>query len=588
MPGKHVSQTPSPASHDAPYCVLLIEDDDDDALLVQAELRKLGRPVTVLRAETAEEMEAALRIHPVDLIVCDHRLPRFDSFRALNLLRRIGREVPFVIMSGALPEEAASTVMRLGADDILTKDQPSRLLPVIQRELRLASIKRAKEQVEENLAQLTYRDPLTGLPNGRMLDQLIDGQLRQRAPDGPGSMLLLMDLDRFMRVNESLGYAAGDALLCAVGHRLQDAFSNATVARLVEDKFAVYFQGIAGPNEALHTAEMVARAFAWPFDVCGVETFVTFAAGVSLSPADAPDSATLLQHAESAMFTAKRHGQGDIVVYSERPHDLGGAAPLRLESALRHAVERNELFLLYQPWLDLANSRIMGAEALVRWRHPELGVLAPDRFIALADETGLIVDIGRWVLSEACRQTARWHAAGLRLAMAVNVSAVQFRQHAFADDVASVIARVGVDPQSIELEITETAVMQNANATIAMLRRLKQMGLRISIDDFGTGYSSLSYLKRFPIDVLKIDRAFMQDVTHEADNEAIVRAISGLARAMKLDVVAEGVETRAQLAFLRELDCDRAQGYLIGAPMPAEDLMRLPGVVQRPALRIVG
>jgi diguanylate cyclase (GGDEF)-like protein len=554
--------------------ILLIEDSEDDAELLVAELKKLGRPIEVRRIETAAEMEAALAESIWDLVISDHRLPRFDSIRAFNLLRRSRLDIPFVIMSGTMPEEAAATVMSLGAHDFIDKSKPARLVPVIERELRQSRLRREKQLVEESLRRLTYRDALTGLPNGRMLVERIDEHLDHRPTGSAPAMLIVLNLDRFRRINESFGHEAGDRVLQEVARRLTDFVGEqGEVARIGQDKFGIYVRRVDGPADALATAQATTAAFALPFNVAGEDTFVTCSGGFSLYPDDASDPASLVQRAESAMFEARRSSAGTLLRYDGDPARRLGPL-LRLENALRQAVSRNELHLLYQPQVHLGTSTVDCCEALIRWRHPQLGTLSPDKFIPLADEIGLIQEIGNWVLLEAARQNRRWHDGGQsQLIIAVNVSAVQFRRPSFASDVGLALAYAGLEPSRLGIEITETVLMEDAESTTRMLTRLKDMGVRISVDDFGTGYSSLSYLKRFPLDELKIDRSFVATMHEDADSLAIVRTIIALAKTLKLDVVAEGVETNAQGDLLRAMGCDRAQGFLFSRPRDAEDAL---------------
>jgi diguanylate cyclase (GGDEF)-like protein len=556
--------------------ILHVEDSEDDALLIYAQLRAIDRRLVFRRVQTADEMHAALAEREWDLVISDHQLPTFDAIRAFAVLRRHRPDTPFIIMSGAMPEQTAAIAMRLGADDFIDKANPARLVPVVERELRHARLRRAKEEVEKSLVRVTYHDALTGLPNAAMLTRLIEQSLARAVPPRERAVLVQVDIERFRRVNDSLGHAAGDTLLTMVAARLSQAFAHdAVVARLGQDKFALFFDRTA--TDALAIGGAVGGAFGKPFDVEGVEVFASAATGVCVYPDDAHDVATLLQRAERAMFAAKGAAPAQVRRYT---HDLddGVGEELRLENALRHAVSRSELYLLFQPIVDMASRRIGGVEALVRWSHPQYGVVGPEKFIRLADATGVIFDIGRWVLGAACRQLREWDrngAAGLTLA--VNVSAAQFGKPGFDLEVGAALAESGLSPERLELEITETVVMQDAEVTIATLRRLKSMGVRISIDDFGTGYSSLSYLKRFPIDVLKIDRSFLSRVTEDSDNQAIVRTVVALARTLKLEALAEGVETAEQFEFLRELGCDRAQGYLLGRPVAAGDIAALLG-----------
>jgi diguanylate cyclase len=559
---------------EAVHNILVVEDSEDDAVLLEAELRKLKRPLRFRRVDCAEDMQAALAEQRFDLVISDHHMPRFDSHKAFDVLQRSRQQIPFVIMSGAMPEEMAAAAVRLGAEDFIDKSNRARLLPVVERGLRHSRLLKAKEHIERSLVRLTYRDSLTDLPNGHMLAKLIEQALREPRDAAGYSALVMLDIDRFVRINESLGHEHGDHLLREVGERLLKAFSmHAMVARMGQDKFALYFQHVVSNDDALVRAQSINRIFAAPFMLAGEEIFMTCAMGVGLCPDDASDAAGLVQRAESAMHEAKKLGPGAVLRYAGAPARCTTDA-LRLESALRHAVERDELLLHFQPCVDTLSGALMGTEALVRWRPRRGPVLGPDEFIPLADETGLILEIGRWVLQRACQQNRTWQLAGKsNLVVAINVSAVQFHQAHFAQNVAEVIAETGIAPETLELEITETAVMRDAEATIGTLRTLKNMGVRLSVDDFGTGYSSLSYLKRFPIDVLKIDRSFLIGVHQDSDNQAIVRTIIALAKTLKLSVVAEGVETIEQLEFLRTLGCHRVQGFLIGRPVTPAAMM---------------
>jgi EAL domain-containing protein (putative c-di-GMP-specific phosphodiesterase class I) len=327
------------------------------------------------------------------------------------------------------------------------------------------------------------------------------------------------------------------------------------------------------------------QSFAAPLLIDNLEFYVTLSMGICVFPDDGKNVATLLVNAESAMFLAKKLWRNNYKYYVKEMGETSSRR-LALEMSLRRAVERGELCLQYQPMVDLASRSVTGAEALVRWNHPEFGMLGPDKFIPLADETGLIIEIGEWVLYQACKQAKAWHDLGLKdLTISVNVSAVQLGQPQLLNHVAGVLNRTGLNPACLELEITESVLMQDAESSINMLRALKDMGIKISVDDFGTGYSSLSYLKRFPIDVLKIDRSFTRDIVMDPDNSAIVSAITALARSLNLSVLAEGVESADQLDVLRREKCDRVQGYYFGRPLDPEAFLPLvmPATGQEPA-----
>jgi diguanylate cyclase (GGDEF)-like protein len=556
--------------------ILIVDDSEDDALLLTAELRSILPDSVFWRVEDEEQMCAALVEREWDLIISDHTMPRFDSRRALQLAQRFDKDVPVIIVSGTMSDQLGIGAMAVGARDYVDKSNRARLLPVVERELRNASLLRAKEAAERGLLQLRNYDPLTRLPNRQLFTTLVDSTLERLRRGARSAALVFVDLDRFMRVNESFGYAMGDELLKAVGLRLQHCLDNqCVIARVGQDKFAIFAQNVAGEEQARTLAERIRAEFETPFSLEGVQLFITCSVGIGLYPRDGQDANALIRNAESAKVLARRQGPGNVAFHlaDERPR-LGD--PVRIENALRHALDSNELFLLYQPCLELSTGRITGCEALLRWRHPELGVIEPEAFIPIADDSGLIIEIGRWALSAATRQAMLWQDAGLpALSIAVNVSAAQFRKPGFADDVAQALGNTGLDPQRLELEITETVVMQDAETTIGTLASLKKMGVRISIDDFGTGYSSLSYLRRFSIDSLKIDKSFVRDLPVDGDSQAIVDTIIGLAKSLKLDVIAEGVEKVEQASYLGSRRCDRLQGYLVARPLQADDFAAL-------------
>jgi len=550
--------------------ILLVEDSEDDALLIRSELRKMSRKLEFRRVDCLTDMQAALAERQWDLVITDHHMPGFDSVQAFETLRMSGQDAPLIIMSGTLPEQTGALAMRTGASDFIDKGNRARLVPVVERELRNSGMRRAKDSVERTLVHMTYHDVLTGLPNRQMTERLIEHHLTSSSSGKVKSALLFLDLDRFVHVNEALGYAGGDEVLKLVAGRLTATVGDGgVVARIGQDNFAIYVDHIATAEDACAMAASISAMFTKPFSVGDDALFVHGSIGICVYPEGASSAATLIANAESAKFEAKKLGPGGIATFtrSDVPHDLF-SDPLRLESALRNAIARNELFVLYQPLIDVRTGRLVGTEALVRWRHPQHGVVGPDAFIPIAEQTGLLEELGQWVLVTACRQTRAWHDAGIPcLSVAVNVSASQFRQPGFVDGVAAVLRETQLDARFLELELIESELMQDVDKTIGMLKALKQMGVRLSIDDFGTGYSSLSYLNRLPIDVLKIDRSFLRGVECDSENRAIARTIVALGKSLRLSIVAEGVETPDQFAFVREMRCDRAQGYLIARPL---------------------
>lgn len=549
--------------------ILLVEDSEDDALLLETVLAPVMPGLEMHRVDCAADMTEALN-RPWDLVISDHSMPRFDAFRALQVLKASGQDIPFIIYSGALEHDRGNSAMRVGADDHIDKGNLGRLVPVVQRALRHVRTARGMREAEQSRSRLENYDGLTGLANQKRFLEIANAGLES------GCAVLYIDLDRFMRINDSFGYATGDALMGQIARRLERCGeSGEVVARIGRDEFALLVAAGGSRDVARQRAERLMQCFSEAFQVNGQNLFLTISVGIALAPWHGEDVASLLKNAESAMFDAKRQGRNMLQFYR---HELNvdTGMRLKLESALRHAVDRNELFLVYQPIIDVDSRSICGVEALVRWRHPELGTIPPDKFIGIADESGQIIAIGEWVLRTACAQAKLWHDAGFpNLAVAVNFSATQFKQPGLHDTIRQVLETSGLAPRHLEVEITESLAMQDAEATAATLRGLKDMGVKISIDDFGTGYSSLGYLRRFPIDILKIDKSFVRDVDCDDDSAAIIRTVVGLARSLKLTVLAEGVETQSQLDFLASEGCDRMQGYYFAKPCDPATLLKL-------------
>jgi diguanylate cyclase (GGDEF)-like protein/PAS domain S-box-containing protein len=427
-----------------------------------------------------------------------------------------------------------------------------------------------RKQFEEELMHLARHDALTGLANRTLLLDRVAQAIAQARRSGNQVAMLFLDLDRFKTINDSLGHDAGDRVVVEVGRRLKQAVRDAdTVARFGGDEFVVLLPELPTEDIAAALAQKILNALFEPMLIHGHEVAPACSVGISLYPRDGADGKVLLKNADAALYQAKAMGRGNYQFYSQEMN-ARTLDRLTLESGLRHAVERGELQLKYQPQIDLASGDMLGAEALLRWQPAGQQLVMPDAFISIAEETGLIVPIGEWVLRTACAQQVAWRRAGLpSLRMAVNLSARQFRQPGLDAMVARVLADTGCPPDRLELEITETVLMERPDSAAQTLQRLSDMGVQLAIDDFGTGYSSLSYLKRFPINALKIDRSFVRDIPADADDGAIAAAVIALAHSMGLTVVAEGVETAQQRDFLRQLRCDQAQGFYFSEPMAA-------------------
>ena len=436
-------------------------------------------------------------------------------------------------------------------------------------------VTQAKES-QQHLTYLAHYDSLTALPNRVLFYERLQQVLLQAARSKWRVVVMFIDLDNFKMVNDTLGHAAGDQLLKETAERIVNCLrSNDTVGRLGGDEFSVFLPDVASDRDASVIAQKIMTALAEPFYLDGTETFITSSIGIALYPLDGSQSDTLVGNADTAMYRAKELGRNNFQYFAARMNTLM-IEQARLGNGLRKALERHELYLEYQPQIDIESGRITGVEALMRWRHPELGLVSPAIFIPIAEETGLIVSIGEWAMRTACAQNKAWQDAGIApIVMAVNLSARQFKHSDMSDMVQAVLQDTGLDGRYLELELTEGIVMDNAETLIATMKRLKQYGVRLSLDDFGTGYSNLGYLRRFPLDMIKIDKSFVNGIGTGSDEGMIAATVITLGHSLKLKVIAEGVETEVQLAALRMLGCDMMQGFLFSRPLPVAQITTL-------------
>ena len=434
----------------------------------------------------------------------------------------------------------------------------------------------ARKLAEQRIHHIAQHDVLTGLPNRSLLQDRLGQAVAYSQRSGHPLWVMLIDLDRFKFVNDSMGHKAGDVLLMTVAARLRGTLRDIdTVARLSGDEFVVILNEHDDHRLGVDIVQRLMDAVAQPVLLGSKEFFVTASIGVAVYPTDGAPPDSLIEHADIAMYRAKKLGRNNFQFYTPAMNDEA-LERVRIESALRSALERNEFVLHYQPQVELKTGRIVGMEALIRWQHPDMGMVAPSRFIGVAEETGLIVPIGAWVMRTACQQNKAWQDAGLgRLRVAVNLSARQFGAPNLLADMRAVLADTGLAPECLEIELTESLFMSDVTQAVELMHAMKALGVNLSIDDFGTGYSSLSYLSRFPIDVLKIDRSFVADITRDANDAAIVDSIIALAHNLKLAVIAEGVETAEQLDYLRRHGCDEMQGYYFSRPLPAQAFAEL-------------
>ncbi len=429
-----------------------------------------------------------------------------------------------------------------------------------------------RKRSEAMINHMAYHDVLTNLPNRRFFEDELTRALSLAQRKGEMMALLFLDLDRFKYINDSLGHQFGDRLLQELSDRLKESIGSAgTLARMGGDEFTMIFPAISNESDVIAMADRIIHSLQKPLHVECRECMVTTSIGISIFPRDGEDAQTLMKHADAAMYSAKEKGRNRYIVYSFTMSNHASEC-LAMEQELHKALERGEFHLQYQPQIDCQTGKTVGVEALLRWQHPVWGLISPAEFIPLAEETGLIVPIGEWALRTACNQAKLWEQAGYDpLRVAVNLSARQFQQENLVQMIQQVLQETDMQPELLELEITESVVMKNPDAVIGVLHELKRLGMKLSIDDFGTGYSSLSYLRDFPIDRLKIDRSFVSAIT-EKDDAVIAQSIIAMAHNLHLSVLAEGVENELQFAFLREQKCDEMQGYLYSKPLSAEEI----------------
>ncbi len=556
--------------------ILMVDDEPTTIEVIEAILESDGCESFLGITDSTKALAAIAREQP-DLLLLDLLMPEVGGMEILGAMRADAslEHVPVIILTSSSDAETKLRALELGATDFLAKPvDPSELVLRVRNTL-------AAKAYQDRLANF---DALTGLPNRRLFIERLDRALRQARRDTQQCGVLVINLDRFKQINDTLGSGVGDALLEAVAARLEKSANDAdgwsgdtggSLSRSGGDEFLMLVSGLASGEEASRAAQELLSSLSEPFSLAGHDLFISCSIGISLYPGDGTSVEALLANAGSAMSHAKRRGGNDLQFYDEALHSRS-LDRLRLGNELRRARERDELSLFYQPKVEVQTGRIIGAEALMRWHHPELGEVSPGRFIPIAEESGLIGDLGECALLAACKQGRSWQEDGWdTLPISVNVSAVQFRQLDLPDTIQRALEQTRVDPSRIVLELTEGAIMESPVETSQMLRAIKQMGLQISVDDFGTGYSSLSHLKRFPLDEIKIDRSFMAGVPHDADDAAIVTAIIVLGHSLGLRVVAEGVESAAQLRFLMERGCDQYQGFLCSRPIPAEEWWEL-------------
>jgi diguanylate cyclase (GGDEF)-like protein len=563
---------------------LLVVDDTVENIHELVEALKTDYRIRVA-CSGAKALEVVQGTMPPDLILLDIVMPEMDGYEVCRRIKAMpaGKYIPILFVTVVNAPQDKVKGFDLGAADYITKPfDIDEVRARIRTHLELAHLHRFLEDLvtqrtamlllsEERYRILTHRDALTGLPNRLLFAELVTHAILHAERGGSQFALLHLDLDNFKTINESLGHAHGDNLLIAVGRRLQALLPESdAIGRIGGDEFNILLDSSADMPAADLMAQRMIDALSEPFPLDGSSIYVSASIGIAIYPTDGRDAETLQTSADAAMHQAKAQGRGMLRFFSP---DLTqrSRARLELEADLRQALERDELVLYYQPQVDLVSGEIVGLEALVRWQHPERGFVMPGDFIPLAEESGLVVRLGDWVLREACRQIGLWDKAGLApQRIAVNVSAVQLSRGQLAESIRTILRDSGVAPERLELEITESFVMVDRQQSFATLSALKSLGVKLSIDDFGTGYSSMSYLQQLEVHKLKVDISFVRDMTTNSGNASIVKAVIALGHSLGLEIIAEGVEEQGQAHFLHSLHCDVMQGYLVSRPLPAD------------------
>ncbi len=622
--------------------ILIVDDKQSNVLLLERMLRSAGYE-SITSTTVSDEVCALYQANRYDLILLDLQMPGMDGFQVMEKLKEIelGEYLPVIVIT-AQPE-LKLRALQAGAKDFISKPfelrevltrihnmlevrllhqqalhhglmQEELLVKLREKEAGLRSTELAllKEKAaldehvlklqaaNENLvvatlnahslaeeidkakiqmAHLAQHDALTDLPNRILLNERLVQSIALTHRQGKRLAVMFMDLDRFKYINDSLGHAVGDQLLQSVAKRLTESVrSTDTVCRLGGDEFVILLADVEHAEDAARSAQKILDVLNVTHRIEHFELHVTASIGISIYPDNGQDADTLIKNADTAMYQAKEGGRNHYQFF-EQNMTVVAVERQAIESGLRGALAQQEFVLHYQPKIDLETGAISGVEALIRWQHPQHGLILPEQFVWIAEDCGLIIAIGEWVLREACAHAQSWQAAGLPpVPVAVNISAVQFRHKAFLDSVTSILNDTGLAPCYLELELTESVLMQDADGAAAVLNALKTMGVRLAIDDFGTGHSSLSYLKRFPIDTLKIDQSFLRNITHatdRSDDAAIVAAVVGMGKILNQCVIAEGVETREQMAFLQAQGCAQGQGFYFSQPVTADDVLAL-------------
>ncbi|UFS70357.1 EAL domain-containing protein [Geomonas sp. RF6] len=566
------------ATEDNRIKLLYVEDDKGTQKMVVSMLRAKFPQMDLEIAQNGEEgVEAFLSHHP-DIILTDIMMPVKDGIQMAREIKAMDKGTQIIVLTAAADRDFILDAIESGINHYVMK-------PIVMGKL-VASVRRCSEEVllrrqvrlqEESIRRMAYYDPLTGLPNRLLFNELLHQALAQAQRQGWHLAVLYLDLDRFKTVNDTLGHAVGDELLQAAAQRLKECCrrDQDVVARRGGDEFVILLSDFDSTGEAVRVAQKILDAFARPMALAEHEVFISPSIGISLFPDDGTTEDELIKHADVAMYSAKEEGRNRYHLFNQSMNEQSRRR-LSLETGVRAALQKEEFFLQYQPNVDVKSGRVVSIEALLRWQHPELGLVPPREFIPLAEESGMIAAVTEWVVRKACTQNKKWQDGGFPpMRVAVNISPRQFQSMHFAQMVQEILSETGLDPHWLELEVTEGVMLQDVETTDATMRRLNDIGVQITIDNFGTGFTSFSYIRKLPIRTVKIDRSLVSDVTVDTDDAAVATAVITMAHTLGLNVVAQGVEAQDQLAFLSSHDCPGMQGYLFTEPLMPEEVSRL-------------
>jgi diguanylate cyclase (GGDEF)-like protein len=563
-----------------PVSLLLVEDEHTSRELTVNLLKNEYPSLVIYVADNGRTgLDMYLEHHP-DIVLTDILMPKMDGVRMAMEIKAHDSNARVIVLTTESSTDYLMNSIDIGINYYVLKPLVvEKLFAAINHCLDYIGQERQLRRQNDEIRRMAYHDALTGLPNRLLFNELLNLALAlaQRHNHDRQLAVLFLDLDRFKVINDTLGHAVGDQLLQAVADRLLSCCrrDRDTVARQSGDEFLILLPDMDSPQEAVNMAHKIIKAFAQPFALPEHELFAGTSIGISIFPEDGTDCETLIRNADMAMYSAKGNGRNGYCLFNQAMNDEVARQQL-LENSLRKALQNGEFFLNYQPEVDVESGRIISLEALVRWQHPEMGLIPPKDFIAMAEKTGLIVPLGEWVLRQACAQNKLWQEANLPpVRIAINLSPREFQSINMVEMVEHILIETRLDPKWLELEVTEGIMIQDLETTSRTLRRLSNLGVHICVDDFGIGYSSLSYLKKHPIDTLKIDRSFVEEITKNSDDAAIATAIITMAQSLRLNVIAEGVEAKDQVDFLRSQSCQLMQGYFFSKPLPAHEIQPL-------------